>query len=128
MTKNLIKALEVNSMFKGHAMTDFFDDGFKQTRTWLAGGSKGRAPYPDMELNDVERIDWWRGYDKAFEFCAELDKLEDVKVAMIEDLIIHVIYCGLALAGAYLISRFDMPATPIGIILFVYCVRKVFKK
>lgn len=109
-------------------MNDAFDDGFGLTRKWLETGCNGERPYPKTDLIDADRIDWWRGSDKAFAFCAELNKQEEVKITMIEDIVLTLIYGIGCVFGSYLMFQFTPTSLVIGGIIFTYSLKKALRK
>lgn len=110
-------------------MNDAFDDGFTKMSNWL-GQQQGDHPVPSPSFDDNQRIDWWRGYSKAIEYSKKFNKLEAkmeaVKIAMIEDLALFVIYSLTCLAGLWFISSWDWPML-IGIPLVVYGTKNLIK-
>lgn len=106
---------------------DPFDIGFDQTREWITRGKIGAKPLPNIELNQHQRIDWWHGHSKAFDFCAEVEKIEDVQAALTEDFIHLIINIALVGVSAYLITRWYLPISLIGVATLIVSLKRIFK-
>lgn len=79
---------------------NFFDQGFKAVQQWL-DSDEGKSPTPPDWMTNEQRVEWWRGADKAKEFADTAAAQEEADMVQIEDAAIALLYSVLILAGLW---------------------------